>query len=48
MLDRAARGEVARPEVRETAPPPVLGKLRGSLATGTVADYERHLARKYR
>ncbi len=48
MLDLAARGEAARPEVREAAPPPVLGRLRGSLSRGTVADYERHLARKYR
>ncbi len=48
MLDLAARGDVARPEVRETAPPPVLTRLRGSLTRGTVADYQRHLARKYR
>ena len=48
MLDLAARGEVGRPEVHETAPPPVLTRLRGSLARGAVEDYQRHLARKYR
>jgi hypothetical protein len=48
MLDLAARGGVARPEVRETSSPPVLSRLRGSLARGTVADYQRHLTRKYR
>ena len=29
-------------------PPPVLRRLRGSLARGTVIDYRRHLERKYR
>jgi hypothetical protein len=30
------------------AAPPVLARLRGSLKRGTVADYHRHLERKYR
>lgn len=28
--------------------PPVLTRLRGSLKRGAVADYRRHLSRKYR
>ena len=48
MLDLAARSDRTLPVVRETAPPPVLNRLRGSLARGTVADYQRHLARKFR
>jgi len=31
-----------------TGAPPVLARLRGSLKKGSVADYRRHLARKYR
>jgi hypothetical protein len=28
--------------------PPVLARLRGSLKGGSISDYRRHLARKYR
>jgi hypothetical protein len=31
-----------------SGPPPVLARLRGSLSRGSVDDYRRHLARKYR
>ena len=31
-----------------TSTPPVLTSLRGSLKRGSVADYRRHLERKYR
>ena len=39
---------IAAPAPDGDAPPPVLAKLRGSLGKGTVADYRRHLERKYR
>jgi hypothetical protein len=48
MLDLAARGEAGRVRARETAPPPVLARLRGSLSKGSIDDYRRHLVRKYR
>jgi hypothetical protein len=44
MLDVAAAGGGAD----NGAPTPVLNRLRGSLRRGTVADYRRYLARKYR
>ena len=49
MLDMASRGPTAESAAGAPQPlPPVLMKLRGSLKRGTVADYHRHLERKYR
>ncbi len=39
---------IASPAAAPEAPPPVLARLRGSLGKGSVADYRRHLERKYR
>jgi hypothetical protein len=47
MLDIAARPSSPEPAKRGPVPP-VLGKLRGSLRNGAVADYRRYLERKYR
>ena len=49
MLDLASRADrlpVAAP--RDAATPPVLARLRGALKRGDVADYRRHMERKYR
>ena len=49
MLDMKSRGLSAETPVGASpAMPPVLTKLRGSLKRGSVADYRRHLERKYR
>ena len=39
---------MSSPDAGAGAAPPVLSKLRGSLKRGSVADYRRHLERKYR
>ena len=49
MLDMASRGPAPEAAGGLTPPvPPVLMKLRGSLKRGSVADYRRHLERKYK
>ena len=49
MLDMASRAPATEAAAGVTvAMPPVLTKLRGSLKRGSVADYRRHLERKYR
>lgn len=45
-LDLLARSPTQARERRQAAPP-VLARLRGSLPRGSVADYRRHLGRKY-
>jgi hypothetical protein len=47
MLDLAARPSSGM-TLRDTAAAPVLTRLRGALKRGTVADYRRHIERKYR
>jgi hypothetical protein len=39
---------VSRPEAKAAVPTPVLGRLRGSMKRGSVADYRRYLRSKYR
>jgi Family of unknown function (DUF6364) len=47
-LDLVARARTpAQVRERRRTTPPVLARLRGSLPRGSVADYRRHLARKY-
>jgi hypothetical protein len=49
LLDLISRpGRPSAIVARETAAPPVLTRLRGSLDRGSLADYRRHLERKYR
>ena len=49
MLDLTSRPHGSSAiTARETTAPPVLTRLRGSLKRGSVADYRRHLERKYR
>lgn len=43
MLDLAAR-----PATADGDAPPVLARLRGSLRRGSVVDYRRYLANKYK
>lgn len=48
MLDMQSRGLAAETPEGAAPTPPVLMRLRGSLKRGSVADYRRHLERKYR
>jgi hypothetical protein len=48
MLDVASRPGRRPDGAPRASSPPVLTRLRGSLARGSVADYRRHLERKYR
>jgi hypothetical protein len=48
MLDLAARTDASAPHSSDTAPPPILTRLRGSLTKGSVEDHRHHLVRKYR
>lgn len=48
MLRLVSMPAAGASESETQAPPPVLASLRGSLKRGSVDDYRRHLARKYR
>ena len=49
MLEMASREAAPEAAAGAAGPmPPVLTRLRGSLKRGAVADYKRHLERKYR
>jgi hypothetical protein len=49
MLEMASREVAPEAAAGAVAPmPPVLTRLRGSLKRGSLADYKRHLERKYR
>jgi hypothetical protein len=49
LVETMLRLVSARPmEGDGSAPPPILRRLQGSLARGSVRDYRRHLERKYR
>ena len=39
---------ISTKDVEGAVVPPVLGRLRGSLSKGTVADYHAHLEKKYK
>jgi hypothetical protein len=39
---------VARPVAPRGDAPPVLARLRGAMKRGSISDYRRYLARKYR
>ena len=48
MLRMVSAQPAGREHRAEAGPPPVLARLRGSLKRGSIRDYRRHLARKYR